>query len=189
MLLGHDFGGNVAYAYAATHRETVEKLVILDIGFLTSNIANSPLLPQEGRSLWWFPFQMVPELPELLVTGREVIYLKWFFDNGTFIKNAITADDLQEYVRCYSKPGRLTAAFNYYRAIIEDMKFNEVQATIKLKIPVLVLGGQFSFGAKIVSSWKSAAENVQGLIISDSGHYMLEEQPHLIVEAILPFLR
>jgi len=54
---------------------------------------------------------------------------------------------------------------------------------------VLILGGQFSFGSKIVASWRSAAENVQGLVIADSGHYMLDEQPHLILEALLPFLR
>lgn len=189
MLLGHDFGANVAYAYAATHRENVQRLVILDVGFLTSSVANSPLLPQEGRSLWWFPFQMVPDLPELLVAGKEAIYLKWFFDNGTFKKNAITADDLGEYVRCYSRPGALTAAFSYYRALLEDMHFNEIQATVKLKIPVLILGGQFSFGSKIFASWSAAAENVQGVVIADSGHYMLDEQPRLILEAVLPFLK
>lgn len=188
MLLGHDFGASVAYAYAAAHRENVIKLMILDVGFLTSGVANSPLIPERGRSLWWFPFQMVPDLPELLVAGREAIYLKWFFDNGTFNKNAISPDDLREYVRCYSKPGGLTAAFSYYRALFDDMRFNEMQAAVKLKMPVLVLGGEFSFGSKIFASWNEAAEKVQGLVIADSGHYMLDEQPHLIVKALLQFL-
>ena len=120
---------------------------------------------------------------------EKPFYLKWFFDNGTFNKNAITADDLREYARCYSKPRGLTAGFSYYRALPEDMNFNEIQATKKLKIPVLVLGGQFSFGSKIVASWKSAAENVKCVVIADSGHYMLDEQPLLILEATLAFLK
>jgi len=187
-LVGHDFGGNVAYAYAASHRKSVKKMAILDIGFLNFNLANSPLLPQETKSLWWFPFQMVPGLPELLIAGREAVYLNWFFQNSSYIKNAITEQDLQEYVRCYSEPGGLAAGFNYYRALFDDMRFNEEQSKIKLKIPVLILGGEFSFGARAADPWKLAAENVQGLVIKNAGHYLLEEQPQLTLNALLPFL-
>lgn len=188
LLLGHDFGVNVAYACAASHRDAVTKLVLIDAGILDENIANSPLLQTEGRSLWWFPFQMVSGLPEELVAGKEAIYLNWFYFNSTYNKDAITDADLQEYVRCYASPGGMKAGFDYYRALFSDIEFNANQLKEKLKIPVLVLGGEYSFGLKPFESWKAAAENIKGAIIKNSGHYIVEEQPQLLLEQVLPFL-
>ncbi|MFD1255940.1 alpha/beta fold hydrolase [Mucilaginibacter terrae] len=188
-LLGHDFGVNVAYAYAACHRNAVSKLVLLDAGMLDNNIANSPLLPKEGKSLWWFPFQMMSVLPEELVAGKEAIYLNWFYQNLTFNKEAIADADLQEYVRCYAATGGIKAGFDYYRALFTDIEFNARQVEVKLKIPVLVLGGKYSFGLKPFESWKAAAENINGGIIKNSGHYIPEEQPQLLLEQVVPFLK
>jgi len=68
-LLGHDFGANVAYAYAASHREEVRKLVFLDVGIMDSSLEKIPLIAREGKSLWWFPFHMLRDLPEELIIG------------------------------------------------------------------------------------------------------------------------
>lgn len=189
-LLGHDFGANVAYAYTAIHRNAVSKLALLDVGILLNDgVANSPLLSRQGRSLWWFPFQMTNDLPEQLVKGRESIYLDWFFKNSTYNKEAIDSEDLEEYVRCYSAPGGMTAGFNYYRALFSDIDFNTEQIKVKLKMPVIALGGEYSFGLKPYESWKQAAENIKGEIISDSGHYIAEEQPHLLLAVLIPFFK
>jgi len=186
-LLGHDFGANVAYAYAASYRDSVSKLVLLDIGILSESLANSPLLPRKGRSLWWFPFHMVHGLPEELIAGRESDYINWFFKNSTYIKSAICSTDLKEYAMSYGSLGGMSAGFNYYRALFNDIDLNEQHAKIKLKMPVLVLGGEYSFGLKAFESWKNVAENIQGGIVADAGHYIPEEQPQLLLDLILPF--
>lgn len=187
-LLGHDFGANVAYAFAALHRNSVLKLALLDVGiFLNSTLVDSPLVPRQGKSLWWFPFQMTAELPEVLVEGREAAYISWFFKSSTYIKDAIGSKDLEEYVRCYSSPGGMRAGFNYYRRLLDDVDFNEEQIKIKLKIPVIAVGGEYSFGSKVYESWKHAAECIKGEIIPNSGHYIAEEQPELLLNILIPF--
>jgi pimeloyl-ACP methyl ester carboxylesterase len=82
----------------------------------------------------------------------------------------------------------MTAGFNYYRALFTDIDFNEEQLKVKLTIPVLAIGGEYSFGLKIFESWKLAAEDVRGEVIKNSGHYIPEEQPQLLLDCLLPFL-
>lgn len=186
-LLGHDFGANVAYAYAASHREEVSKLALLDVGILNSGIENYPMLSKQRKSLWWFPFHNVRGLPEELVAGREEIYLRWFYENSAFNKTAFKDEDISEFVRCYSSPGGMKAGFEYYRAIARDVEQNLEQLQSKLTIPILALGGEKSFGLDAYESWKVAAENLKGAVILGSGHYIADEQPEALLGELLPF--
>jgi len=186
-LLGHDFGANVAYAYAANFNSEVERLVLLDVGMLSNALAASPMLPRVGKSLWWFQFHMVPELPELLVAGREEIYLEWFYKQNTFIKTAIEPEDIKEYVRCYAADGGMKAGFDYYRALFNDLDFNAEKSLIPLHMPALAIGGEKSFGKFPYESWKHAFSNMEGAVIANSGHYIPEEQPAELVRQLKNF--
>ena len=188
FLLGHDLGANVAYAYAANHREEVKKLIFLDAGILDSKMEQMPLLSREARSLWWFTFHQVAQLPEKLVAGREEDYLAWFFENLSFNKAAFTAEDLKEYSRTYALPGTMKAGFDYYRALFTSIDANKQYSEIKLEMPVLAVGGEYSFGLRTAESWKTAANHVTAAVIEDSGHYIPDEQPSLLVKTLLSFL-
>jgi pimeloyl-ACP methyl ester carboxylesterase len=52
----------------------------------------------DGNFLWHMGFQSVPDLPELLIAGKEKPYLRWFFEHFAYDPGAITAADLDEYV-------------------------------------------------------------------------------------------
>lgn len=187
-LLGHDFGAQVAYAYAATYRAQVDKLVILDIGIFDNSISEYPILPKAGRILWWFPFHSIADLPEKLIAGREELYLGWFYENGTARKTAIKQKDIKEYVRTYAKPGAMKAAFSYYRSLPKTIELNMEQFNHKLAIPVLAVGGEQSFGSLVETAWRKVAAEVKGLVISDCGHYIAEEQPKPLLKGLLSFL-
>ena len=58
----------------------------------------------------------------------------------------------------------------------------------KLTMPVLAIGGSASYGARLATEIGFAADNVQGLVIQDSGHWLMEEQPRATVAAIRAFL-
>ena len=76
-LVGHDWGGPTAYAVAAAHPDAVRKLAILDV---TIPGDGRPNISQGGRR-WHHAFHQTLDLPEALVTGREDIYLGWFYRN------------------------------------------------------------------------------------------------------------
>jgi pimeloyl-ACP methyl ester carboxylesterase len=187
LIVAHDWGASIGYQYAVSHEAEVSKLVILDVGIMNSNMESRPLLPRSGKNLWWFPFHTVEELPEILIEGRERIYLNWFFNNSTVNKNAISAADLDEYTRCYAAPGAMGRSLTYYRNVFKTIDNNKINALTKLTIPVMALGGEQSFGMYPLESLKTVAENVTGGVIADCGHYIAEEQPAVLLEKLKVF--
>jgi pimeloyl-ACP methyl ester carboxylesterase len=183
-LVGHDWGGPTAYAVASAHLEAVRKLVILDV---TIPGDGSPGISQGGRR-WHHAFHQTLDLPEALVTGREDIYLGWFY--RTYGAVPLAEADIAEYLRVYRQPGALRAGFSYYRAIPQDMADNaSVTARLKLPMPVLALGGDRSWGRRmeVVESLRRMAVDVQGGMVENCGHWMPEEQPDELLRRLLEF--
>jgi pimeloyl-ACP methyl ester carboxylesterase len=136
---------------------------------------------------------MTPALPEALVEGRERAYLGWFLDAFCWQRGAIAAADVDEYVRCYSRPGGLAAGFAYYRAIPDDIAANRalLASGFRLPMPVLALGGGRAEargrGDEPLESLRLIASQVEGGTIPDCGHFIPEEQPALLAERLLAF--
>lgn len=184
FLVGHDWGGPVAYRYAVDFPGEVRKLAVLDVVVPVE----TPAYPaQMVARLWHLFFHNVPDLPELLVGPNLRAYLSWFYRNGAYNPVAISEEDVDEYVRAYSQPGALRAGFNYYRAVRKDMQDNAQSTAIKLKIPVLALGGERGFGALTIASMQGLAEDVRGGVIERCGHWIPEEQPEVLTNELLKF--
>jgi pimeloyl-ACP methyl ester carboxylesterase len=187
FLVGHDWGGPVAYAYARVHGDDVRGLVLIDTMIPGASIGEGESAPR-GRGLWHTAFHGVRDLPEALVAGRERVYLSWFYTNLAYNPAAIGPEDIDEYVRCYSAPGALRAGFEYYRAAEEDAEHNRESTRRKLKLPVLALGGRRGgFGALTKASAEAVAENVRGEVIDRCGHWVPEECPEILINELLRF--
>lgn len=185
-LVGHDLGGWVAYAYAAAHRDQIRRLAVLEIIPPDEPIVQVTTLTPHG-SLWHFNFHFVRDLPEALITGRERLYLSWFYRNAAYNPVAISETAIDEYVRCYSAEGGLRAGFEYYRALFTDIEQTREDAAIPLDMPVLALGGAVSFGQAMEAEWTKYAANVTAEVVPEAGHWIPEEQPALLAERLLAF--
>src|SRR5919202_524763 len=188
FLVGHDWGTQVAYSYAAAHPTEVKRLAVMELTI--------PGFAPPGRPpLWWGIFHQTPDVPEALVQGKEMIYLPWFYRNLAYNPAAITQADINEYVSHYSAPGGMRAGFEYYRAFPQDAIQNMNYSKTKLTMPVLALGGGYipAFGGNItmpiVYGMKILAQNVQGVTVPNSGHYIAEEQPVFAVRSLNNFFR
>lgn len=184
-LVGHDWGGPTAYAYAVAHPEDVRKLVILDVSIPNETWEKFPMFNRRGT--WHLTFHGVRDLPESLVAGRERTYLSWFYRSAAYNPGVITDYEIDEYVRCYSAPGGLRAGFEYYRAIPTDIAHNKEHAKTKLKMPVLALGGDRGFGQAPLLSMRELAENVRGGVIEHCGHWIVEEQTDYLIDQLTTF--
>jgi pimeloyl-ACP methyl ester carboxylesterase len=187
FLAGGDVGAVIAYPYAAAHPTEVKKLVVWEAPIVG-------LTPPGAKSVWWFFFHQVPDLPEALVNGKELTYLSWFYHNLAYNPAAITQAAINEYVSHYSAPGGMRAGFEYYRALPQDAIENMNYSKTKLTMPVLALGGGYDpyFGGNtttplIAPSIKMAAQNVQTVIVPNSGHWIPEEQPQFFVKQLANF--
>lgn len=185
-VVGHDWGGAVAYALAAQDRALVTRLAILDM--LLPGVELPGLGPDALSSYWHFGFHGVRDLPEMLVAGRERAYISWFFQNFAYNPRAITEADVDEYARCLAQPGALRAGFEYYRAAGQDAVDFAATARERLAIPVLALGGERSIGAAVRLCMEQVANDVRGGVIERCGHWIAEEQPQALRDALLAFL-
>jgi pimeloyl-ACP methyl ester carboxylesterase len=186
FLVGHDWGGAVAFSLAAQHSGAVRKLAILDVAIP----GDGGDFSQNGRR-WHHAFYRTLDLPEALCFGREELMLDWFFETYGARANCIPEADRREYHRTYKKPGAFRAMLEYYRALPVDAADNAaiVASRGKLQMPVLALGGDRSFGRGLetLESLRRMAVDVSGGLIPDSGHWVAEEAPDFINDALLAF--
>jgi len=186
-LVGHDWGGPVAYALAAAHPLSVRKLAVLDVTIPGDGVTN---FSQGGRR-WHHAFHQTADLPEALIAGREHIYFTWFYRNWGHHPNVLSDQDIAEYLRVYSQPGALRAGFAYYRNLPRDALDNQaIASTFKLPMPVLALGGNKGWGrgTEVLESLQRLGNDVRGGVIDNCGHWMAEEQPDVLLTHLLPFL-
>jgi pimeloyl-ACP methyl ester carboxylesterase len=186
FLVGHDIGTLVAYAYAAEHPTEVRRLVVMDVPI--------PSFLPPGRPIsWWIIFHSIPDVPEALAEGKEREYLSWFYQNRAYNPAAITQADIDEYVSHYSAPGGMRAGFEYYRAVPQDTIQNLNYSKTKLTMPVLALGAGYDrIGGNItmpsiIYGMNQVGQNVQGIIVPNSGHWIPEEQPEFVVKLLNNF--
>jgi pimeloyl-ACP methyl ester carboxylesterase len=183
-VVGHDIGLMVAYAYAALFPSSTEKLVVMD-AFLPGvdgwePIYNSPLY-------WHFRFN--GPTAEALVKGRESIYFAYFWDGLAADKSrSLSKADRKAYIAAYSRPKRMHASWDYFVSWPEASKDFAEMARTKLTMPVLAIGGDKSLGQPLAVQMRLVAENVSLVIVKNSGHWILEEQPKQTTDALTSFL-
>jgi pimeloyl-ACP methyl ester carboxylesterase len=183
-LVTHDIGNMVGYAFAAQYPDRVTRWVVMDaplpgIGPWEETIC-SP-------GLWHFNFRG-PDV-ERLVKGRERIYLDRFWNELSANPNSIDEATREHYAKLYALPGAMHSAFNQFAAFQQDAVDNKAFATKgKLTMPVLAIGAEKSFGTAQADDLRFVATNVTGLVIPNSGHWLMEEQPAATVDAVRKFL-
>ncbi len=184
-VVAHDIGNMVAYALAARHADRVTRLVLMDAPVPGvgpwEEILKNPLL-------WHFRFGG-PDM-ERLVAGRERIYLDRFWNEFAADPARFPEASRVHYAELYAAPGRMHAGFRQFAAFDQDAIDNRawLAAHGKLLMPVLAIGGDKSFGPTMAVVAQAGAVDVRELVIRDSGHWLMEEQPAATVAAIDDFL-
>jgi pimeloyl-ACP methyl ester carboxylesterase len=177
LVVGHDMGSFVAFAYAARYRSAVAALMLVDA-------------PPPGTSLWaagsaspraWhIAFHAHVDVALMLVSGRERQYISQFIASRIHDSAAISQSDIDVYAAAYSAPGALRAAFEMYRALLhEDPELNrKALATGKLAMPVMLVGGSMTIPmAGLQAAAAEIADNGQAIVIGKCGHWVSEERP------------
>jgi microsomal epoxide hydrolase len=188
-LAAHDVGAWVAFPYAALFGMEVRRLALLDAGIPGITLPDAlPTAPDRAWRTWHFAFHAIPDLPEMLIGGREREYLDWFLRRKTANPEAFSDADMEEYLRTFKKDGGLRAGLSYYRAAALSAQQNrEISAKGKLKMPVLALDSDQGSIGDMASPLKDFAEDVHGGTISYCGHFLPEEQPTAVADELMAF--
>src|SRR5207302_8270143 len=184
VVVGHDIGLMVAYAYAAQFPAETDKLVLMD-AFLPGvdgweAIYNNP-------TIWHFRFN--GPTPEALVQGRERTYFEYFWNDFAADKtHSIPEADRKAYTAAYARPGRMHAGWAYFVSFQQAAKDFAQLSQTKLPMPVLTIGGEKSLGEALGQQTKLVATDVTVVVLKDTGHWVVEERPKETTEALQKFL-
>lgn len=188
-VIGHDWGAIVAWFVAMQHPGLVEKLGILNVPhparFLTGLMMPGQLL----RSFYVFLFQ-VPRIPEKLLSAGGFAVLRAGFRRDPARPGAISAQDVERYVEALSRPGALTAAINYYRALFRNPSgtrglLGEIEA------PTLVIWGEGDafLSRKLAEPGPLWVPNLRVERLPDASHWVAEDRPEKVNALLLGFLK
>ncbi len=184
-LVTHDIGNMVGYALAAQSPTRVNRWVVMDaplpgIGHWDDQLKNP--------KVWHFNFRG-PDV-ERLVAGRERILLDRFYNELSATPASIDEQTRDHYAALYARPGAIHDAFSgQFAAFAQDAIDNQkLLARGRLTLPVLAIGGDHSYGAQLATEVGFAASNVRSAVITNSGHWIMEEQLQQAIAIIVPFL-
>lgn len=183
VVVGHDIGTMVAYAYAARYPTKTDRLVVMD-----APVPGIPPWDQIVRlpALWHFDFGG-PDM-ERLVAGRERIYLDRFWNEFAGDPAKFDEASRRHYAELYAQPGAMHSAFAQFRSIRQDAEDNKTSLATKLTMPVLAIGGEKSFGANEAIVMRNAADHVTELVVPNAGHWLMEEAPDTTIAAVRNFI-
>jgi pimeloyl-ACP methyl ester carboxylesterase len=187
-MVGFDTGMPIGYAVAADHPERLDRLVVGEA--VISGVTPSPPLigsAKANNQFWHLAFNRLDRLNEQLVAGREDLYFGFQFDKG--------GRTLPDYVVEYyidvlaSSPDALRGSFAQYRAFDTTIAQNEQRKARRLTLPVLAIGGANGIGEAVAITMRLVADNVHSSIIPGTGHWVAEDAPDQLLDALSEFLR
>lgn len=189
FMAAHDVGAWVAYPYAALFGDEVRRLALLDAGIPGITLPDAlPTAPQRAWRTWHFAFHAVPDLPEVLIAGKEREYLDWFLRRKTANPETFSETDMEEYLRVFKRDGGLRAGLAYYRAAdLSAQQNRELCAQGKLTMPVLALGSDQGSILDMAAALEAFADVVHGGTIASCGHFLPEEQPASVAQELAAF--
>jgi pimeloyl-ACP methyl ester carboxylesterase len=188
-VAGEDWGAAIAYAVTAFHRRRVQQLVFQEtlLPGLAGGERDPSLALDDGRTGWHFGFFSVPNLPELLLAGRERVFWTYFARRQMWDPSALTEGDIDEMVHSVEQPGGTRAILEMYRSRQVDAEQNRPHYADPISCPVLAVGADAYLGDEVSRQLAQVASDVRGVVIAESGHNVALENPAALAEAYLDF--
>jgi pimeloyl-ACP methyl ester carboxylesterase len=186
-LTGQDISGATVFRLATTHPEQVRSLIAIEMGLPGFGLEALADITHGGA--WHIGVLAAPDIPELLLTGREKQFLgEYAFPSMTVAPQAVAAADVDEFARGYARPHGWRGAAGLYRSMLrEGPDIRKLAASPGLHQPVLAVGaGGGPFTAATMS--QAAATPVESVQLDGVGHYVAMEAPGRLARAILTFI-
>jgi pimeloyl-ACP methyl ester carboxylesterase len=189
IIVGHDWGGVLAWLFAMYYPQLTERLIVLN--------APHPLAYRRAMSSWeqrrksWYvlAFQ-IPWLPEYILGRNHAELTGRLIAEAAVQKDAFPAEVLEQYRVAMSKPGALRSSIGYYRALFRhpQMALNPPQPVIKQ--PTLLIWGEqdVALDITLTQGLEQWIPNLRIQRIPDSGHWVQQEKPALVNTYLREFL-
>lgn len=193
-VISHDRGSRVAHRLIIDHKDKVLSCTLMDI------LPTYDMYEQTNREFaskywhWFFYIQPKGFAETFLATNPEYFIRTNLLKKATgdAVKSMFPEDVLADYIRCYADPACLHGISEDYRASNTiDLEHDKADRDKPIETPLLVLWGANGVVGNIwdvLAGWQKLANNVSGFAVKDCGHFVPEEQPQIVYQAITDFL-
>jgi epoxide hydrolase 4 len=196
VVMGHDWGGAVAWSVAARRPSVVERLVVLNCPppqILARAIVRSPA---QLRRSWYVLFFQLPWLPERRMAANAAEVVARALVGGSHRREAWTREEVDAYRAAFARPGRAKAAIDWYRAgFRRSVRPRRGRARATVAAPTLVLWGVEDrfLGRELVTLERLRDAFSEGnvpsvVLIEDAGHFVQNEAPERVNDELLRWL-
>ncbi|HEV3263351.1 MAG TPA: alpha/beta fold hydrolase [Gemmataceae bacterium] len=187
-VVGHDWGGVIAWHLPERAPQVVTKLVIL-------NAPHPRALGRELRSAaqwlrsWYTLFFQLPWLPELALRFRNYAVLERCFRRDPVHADAFTGEDIALYKQALSRPGALTAAINYYRAAFRGLR--TTPAISPIRVSTLLIWGERDryLGVGFTEHLDPWVPGIRVERLADASHWVQNDVPERVNRLLIDFLQ
>jgi pimeloyl-ACP methyl ester carboxylesterase len=186
LLVGHNWGGTVAWATAMNHPEVVDRLAILNAAH-PRRLLHGLRTPRQLRKSWYFFYFQLPGLPERHVRARHWRYLRHFLHDA---RPPYTPEDIERYVEAWSQPGAATAMINYYRASVRQSPKRAEAQLRPISAPTLVIWGQRDryLGPELAEPDRDDVPNLDRVErLPDASHWVHHDEPERVTQLLIDF--
>ncbi len=195
IVVGHDWGGAIAWATALKRPEVVERLVVMNCPHPAKfRAALSRNVRQMMRS-WYILFFQIPFIPDAMLRMFDARAVARALRQTAVQKNAFSDADLEMFRKTFRSPYAATAALNYYRSIFRSTIFHSRQADAwierRIAAPTMLLWGEqdVALGKELTYDMEPLFKGPFELhYVADSGHWVQQERPELVNDYLNRFL-
>jgi pimeloyl-ACP methyl ester carboxylesterase len=189
ILVGHDWGGAIAWNFAYAYPEMVEKLIVLNLPH-PAKFAEGLRTPQQLLRSWYVFFFQLPFLPELIIQSNDYELIGSAFVGMAIDKSAFSSQEIEAYKNAAAKRGALTAMLNYYRNALDGLFADNRSQWQVLNIPTLIIWGEndTALGKELTYGTESYVSDLQIKYIPNCSHWVQQERPDLVDRYMREFL-
>ncbi|NNE66857.1 MAG: alpha/beta hydrolase [Pyrinomonadaceae bacterium] len=189
VVIGHDWGAGVAWAFSQRKPEMLTKLASLQVP--PPSIWKKNQTVSQFLASWYMFFFQLPWLPELMLTSSDFRKLAIALKTTTAEKGVFSDEDVALYKKAWSQEGAITGGLNYYRANILKRMFGKGIPPKKIDVPTLFIYGEQDH-AVLPQTVANTGDIVSGeyreLRIPESGHWVQNEARETVSATLIEFL-
>lgn len=181
VLVGHDWGGGIAWSFAAHRVRPIDRLIVMNCPHPTC-FEKGMLSPRQLLRSWYMFFFQLPVFPERYLGARGAERVGRAFIGMAVDKSRFPEEVLRVYRDAAREPGALTAMINYYRAMFRGMRRTRARGFDEITVPTLLVWGEedTALGKELTRDTGRYVRDLTIRYLPNVSHWVQQEAPEAV---------